>query len=143
MDRRPVTSWQQRLLHMYVETCESLPVQRIGQTMKNVGLLQCLLPKTPAELVDAVITHGNIAFVMLRRFLATMGHYELSVNLRQERELFYWIWLCPCGDILKKSAESFQNEDTCLKQGYKKKPDYVHVCIESVPCKSGTCIILV
>lgn len=144
MDRIPVTSWQQRLLHTYVTTCDSLPVNRIGQTMKNVGVLQCSLPKSPAELVDAIIAHGNIAFVMLRRFLAMMDCYELSLNLRQERELFKWVWLSPGGKILQKSTDEYKNEDTCLEMGYKRKPAYVHVCLESVPSKSiYPCIILV
>lgn len=143
MDRRPVTSLQRRLLHTYVETADSLPVHRIGQMLKNVGVLPCLLPTSTKELVDAIITHGNIAFIMLRKFLATTGFYEVSLNLRQEKELFIWIWVCPCGDIIKKGTKRYKNEDDCLKQGYKNKPEYVNVCIESIPHTSSSCIILV
>ena len=137
MDRLPVTSWQQRLLYTYVKTCDSLPVNQIGQMMKNLGILPGLTPTTPTELCEAVITHGNVAFVMLRRLLPRVGCYELSLNLRQEREMFMWVWLCPCGDIFKKSTEQYKYEDECLKKGNKRKPAHVNLCLESIPCPSN------
>ena len=122
---------------------KSLPVNRLSQIMRNRGLFCSQFPNTPSELVHAIEDEGNIAYCMFRSLVASMVSYEMSLCLRQEPELYRWVWLCPCGEILKRGSIAYKNEDDCLADGYINMPPYIHVCIESVPDKRECAIILV
>ena len=140
MERIPLTRMQKRCLMTYVN--DDIPVNRISHIMRNKGILQ-IYPKTISQLIDAIIEEGNLAFALYRSLISTLGPYELSLCLRQEAELYRWVWVCPCGDILQKSERVFKNEDLCLQDGYKGKIPYVHVCLEIIQDRSKCATILV
>ena len=95
--------------------------------MKNTGILQGPLLTSFVELMPAIDQEGNITFAMFPSLVTDMISYEMSLYLHQEPELYRWVWVCPCGDILERSHNTFKSEEVCLKEGEKKKPPYVNV----------------
>ena len=111
--------------------------------MKNKGILQSARPTSFDELMAAIDREGNIAFALFRSLVADMVSYEMALCLRQEPELYRWVWVYLCGDILERSSNTFKSEEVCLKEGEKQKPPYVNVCLEIVPDTSRCCLIVV
>lgn len=145
MERKPLSEWERHCLQTYVLNAvdDYFPVRRLGRRLINTGVLTGTSPNTVPHLVEAICKHGNLAYCMFRRLVKTLVSYELYLNLRSPPEVYRWVWICPCGEVLKKSEETYKDEDECLNNGYKRLPPYAHVCLESETIPDTCGMILV